>query len=347
MKRALSSLLACAMLLALASCGGTSSSSGSANSASSGSGEAELTEMNLIMASSASSTNESYGIQVAAAEAASEKTGGKLTIDCIWDGTLGSDSELIENCLAGSIPMISLASSPLLSYIPEIAVFDMPAVFSDAETAYEGISKFEEVFAPIMESVGFKLLGMGFYQFRGLSTNTNLQTPADFEGMSIRTMENKYHMAFWENMGCAPTPLAFSELYISLQQGLVDAQDNPFSAVYSSKFYEVQKYFMPVTVFPFVNFRLMNLEQYNALPEEYQQALVEFAQEDLYNEYEHAEVEDANAAEKMGDAITILTQTDEIFQAMQDAAKPVWDMIRADIGDEMCDAYLEAAGIEA
>lgn len=203
MKRILSLVLAGAMVLSLAACGGGNNNGGSAGAnnggganAGSNNGGGDLPEMNLIMASSAASANTDYSIQVAAAEAASEKTGGKLTITCTWDGTLGNDSELIENCRAGSIPMITLGSSPLLSYIPEIAVFDMPSVYSDAESAYEGIGQFEETFGPIMEQAGFKLLGMGFSKFRGLSTNRNLQTPADFKGMTIRIMENKYHTAF-------------------------------------------------------------------------------------------------------------------------------------------------------
>ena len=322
MKRILSLVLAGAMALSLAACGGGNSNGGNAASA-----------------------NADYGIQVAAAEAASEKTGGKLTITCTWDGTLGNDSELIENCRAGSIPMITLGSSPLLSYIPEIAVFDMPSVYSDAESAYEGIGQFEEAFGPIMEQAGFKLLGMGFSKFRGLSTNRNIQTPDDFKGMTIRIMENKYHTAFWTNLGASPMPLAFSELYLSLQQGLVEAQDNPLQTLYSNKFSEVQDYFMPITAFPFVNFRLMNLDQFNALPAEYQQVLIDFAHEDLYNEYLNVEKDDADTWAAVGDSVTKLEYTDEIFQAMQEAAKPVWDSISADIGSEMCDAYLAAAGI--
>lgn len=200
LKRILSLTLACVMALSLAACGNGGNNGNNSgtpnNSGASGSGSTannELPSVDLIIASSTASANTDYAIQVAAAEAAKEKTGGKLNITCTWDGTLGNDSELIESCRAGSIPMISLGSSALLSYIPEIAVFDMPSVYSDPESAYKGIGQFEEAFGPIMEQAGFKLLGMGFGKFRGLSTNRNIQTPADFKGMTIRIMENKYH----------------------------------------------------------------------------------------------------------------------------------------------------------
>ena len=83
---------------------------------------ADLPEMSLTIASSASSTNITYQVQCDAAQAISDQTGGKLKINVVWDGTLGNDGELVESCMGGSIPMISLASSPLLSYYPEIAL---------------------------------------------------------------------------------------------------------------------------------------------------------------------------------------------------------------------------------
>ena len=305
-----------------------------------------LDDVKLTIASSGSSSNAVYGVQVAAADAIHEATDGKLTIDCVWDGTLGSDSELIENCIAGSIPMISLSSSPLVPYIPEVGVFECPAVYSDSASAYAGIEQFEADFGPIMEAAGLKLLALGFLQFRGLSSNVEVKTPEDFSQIKIRVMENPYHIAFWTNLGAQPTPLAFSELYTSLQQGLVNSQDNPFTTLFSSKFIEVQDCWMPLTAFPFVSFRLMNLEQFNALDPEMQQAVVDFAHEDLEQEY-WVQIEDD---QRMYDqvaadgSLTVLEQTDEIYQATIDAAKPVWNQIADEIGADIVDAYLATAG---
>lgn len=351
MKTFLAALLSVCMLLSLAACGGGSQSS-SAPAASSDAAASvdtaaeasDLPEMKFTIASSASSTNEMYNIQVTAAEDATATSGGKLNFDVIWDGTLGSDSELIENCMTGSIPIISVASSPFLPYIPEIAVFDMPAVYSGSEAAYAGISQFTDSFNDIFREKNLHILGMGFSNFRGLSTNTNIQTAGDFKGMKIRTMENKYHMAFWTNLGSSPTPLAFSELYLALQQGLVDAQDNPATAVYASKFYEVQDYFMPVTAFPFVNIIAMNKDTYDALPAEYQTILTDFAGDFLYKNYEADEQIQADAITNMGDGITILPYTDEIQAAMKTAAEPVYEQIAADIGSDITEAYLATAG---
>ena len=277
-------------------------------------------------------------------QAFSTRLGGKLKINVVWDGTLGGDGELVESCMGGSVDMVSLASSPLLAYFPEIAVFDMPMVFDSTDQAAKGLSAFTESFQPIMREKNIELLSLGFQQFRGLSTNVEIKTPEDIKGMSIRIMENKYHQLFWQNLGANPTPMAFSELYLSLQQGLVDAQDNPIGGIYASKFYEVQDYIMRITAFPFVSFIIINEDVYNGLPEEYQKVLVEFAED--YNA-KSLEVtlatEDGYVDLMEKEGLTCLEFTPEIRDAMKAAAEPVWEQIKQDIGSEIPDALLAAA----
>ena len=65
---------------------------------------------------------------------------------------------------------------------------------------------------------------------------------ADFKGQKIRTMENSYHMDFWKKLKASPTPMSFSEVYIGLQQGTIDAQENPYEVIVSNKLYEQQDY---------------------------------------------------------------------------------------------------------
>lgn len=325
---------------------GTTAAGGSSSSMIDKVDAANLPEVQLTIASSASSTNEGYGIQEAAAKELSEMTDGKLNVKLSWDGVLGGDGELAESCMAGSIDMISMATSPLLSYIPEIAVFDMPAVFESPEAAYEGVKNFKDSFQSIFNAKQMQLIGLGFSNFRGLSTNKEIKTADDFKEMTIRVMENKYHTAFWENLGAKPTPLAFSDLYMALQQGLVQAQDNPITAVYASKFYEVQDYYMPITAFPMVNVIAINKDTYDALPAEYQKALEQFADAFLQRSYEQNTQIEENAFAAIGDGITTLDFTADIFTAMQEAAKPVWETIKSDIGEEMPNAYLAAGGIQ-
>ena len=80
-----------------------------------------------------------------------------------------------------------------------------------------------------------RLLAMSDQNFRVMTTNKKIESLDDFKGQKIRTMENKYHLAFWQSIGANPTPMAFSEVYIGLQQGTIDAQENPYEVIVSGK----------------------------------------------------------------------------------------------------------------
>ena len=344
-----------ALALSLAGCGNSSApavsnpapapSSPGSSAPSGGDPYASLEPKTLIIASSASSGLATYALQQQCADAVSEKTGGKLTIDLNWDGILGDDAALTENCIGGTIPMVSLMSSALVNYIPEVGVFDCPAVFNSEEQAYEGVRAMIETMNPLFEAKGLKILSMGFQTFRALSTNTNLQSAGDFAGMRIRTLENKYHMAFWNNLGSVATPLAFSDLYLSLQQGLVDAQDNTAPAVYTNKFVEVQDYYMAVPAFMNVAAVVCSKDVYDSLDPAYQECLVEFASAYTQGAYDSGAQDIQDALDKIGSDISVLPVTDDMISAFQTAARPIWDDIAASLGDEIVDSYLATAGI--
>ena len=77
-----------------------------------------------------------------------------------------------------------------------------------------------------------------------------LTSLSDFKGQKIRTMENPYHMAFWKSLKANPTPMTFSEVYIGLQQGTIDAQENPYEVIVSSRLYEQQDYVVETNHLP-------------------------------------------------------------------------------------------------
>lgn len=350
MKRCISLVAAAAMVLSLGACASSSTpqqalSSTAASPAAAPAGDefSSLAPVELTVASASSSKNDIFQTMVAAAAVANEKSGGKLKINVIWDGTLGNDAELIESCMAGDVDMAFVATSSIASYVKEAAVFDLPCLFTDIATANKACQAFSSTFSPYMEQKGLKVLGICTDTFRGLSTNVKIEKPDDFKGMSIRTPENKYYMAFYSGLGASPTPLAFGELYVALQQGLVDAQDNPAQAVYATKFYEVQKYYMDPCAITYVFPIIMNLDTYNSLPEPYQKLLVEFAE--IYGANAAADspsVRDA-ALEAMKDSVTVLPVTDGIKSKLVEAAGPVETLLRKDLGDELVEKWIACA----
>lgn len=357
LKKVCALFLAAVMLFALAACGGSNGSNGSNAGTPSTGGDtpaapvdvdsvdwSTLPKTTVVFASAQSSQLATSVYLADEAQKISDLTGGQLTIQMQFDSKLGGDTEEIEAIQAGDIDMMVLGSSALLAFVPEVAVFDMPMMFEDAAAAVAGVPQLSGSFDPITSAKGIKTLGLGFSAFRELTTNTNIQKPEDIKGMKIRTLENKYHMDFWENLGAEPTPIAFTDLYLSLNQGLVSAQDNSIEAVQAMKFYEVQDYYMPITAFMNVTFIIASPARWNALAPEYQALIQQYVDDYMAVTFELGDKGAQAARAAIGDDLIDLEFTPELKAAMLEAGKPVWKSVRADIGDELCDAYLAIAG---
>ena len=116
----------------------------------------------------------------------------------------------------------------------------------------------------VYQKGGYKLLGYADQGFRVMSTNKNVKSIKDFKGQKIRTMENSYHLKFWKTLGANPTPMTFSEVYIGLQQGTIDAQENPYEVIVSSKLYEQQDYVVETNHLPHYISLIVSDEFYNS-----------------------------------------------------------------------------------
>ncbi len=305
---------------------------------------ADLDPVSITVASSAASANFNYDIMEALMAAITEQTGGKMTFSDVWDGTLGSDNELTESVEAGDIEIVFEGTSSLANYIPEAAVFDMPGLFSDCDEGTAACRAFLDDFNDVCANYNLVALDVTVPMFRALSTNKEITSPDDLSGISIRCAENKYYQAFYSNLGMSPTPLAFSELYMSLQQGLVDAQDNPISVMYSSKFYEVQSYYMEINAIAYPFALLMNRNIYENLDPAYQDALTQLAVLFFDGNIMGQPYADQESLDEVSDQMTVLEMTDEIQEAVVAAGEPVWDMVAEDIGEDVVDTFLACAG---
>lgn len=208
-----------------------------------------------------------------------EITGGQLTIDYHPNGDLGGDADLIRQAQANDIQLVVCQTAPIVSFIPEMAVFDLPMAFSKYDgdainAALNGDNKFHKELTAAYEKSNLHLLG--FLQnatYRLTTANRNLATLADFKGLQIRTMENRNHMDFWSAIGAEPTPLAWAEVYIALQNGTIAAQENAADTCVGASFQEVQKYLACTNHILYVNQICMSKEGWNKLDPAYQAAL--------------------------------------------------------------------------
>lgn len=271
-------ILLCFMLVG---CGGENSTENETNNNEAAAEYADLESVNLLLASGAPVDNIGDVWQKSIAENVSEITGGKLTIEYHGNSELGGDADIFRQLQSGDIQMVAAQPSSVVPYVGEAGCFDLPMAFVgyDAETidaVLNGDNEFTQALDSAYEENGF--VNLGFVQdatFRITTSNVPLNTLEDYKGLQIRTMQSANSIAFWEALGAAPTPLDFSEVYISLQNGTIDAQENPTDTIVGSSIQEVQKYYENTNHTLSTYNMVMNKEAWDSLDPKYQEALVE------------------------------------------------------------------------
>jgi tripartite ATP-independent transporter DctP family solute receptor len=127
-----------------------------------------------------------------------------------------------------------------------------------------------------------RMKGLAFWEigFRHVTNSKHpIQTPDDLKGIKIRTTPNKAHIEAFRLWGANPVPMAFTELYLALQTGTVDGQENPINNIYANRMYEVQKYLSLTGHAYTASIMAMNLKKFNSLAPDLQKALLEAAHE--------------------------------------------------------------------
>ena len=180
------------------------------------------------------------------AERLAEESGGTMRIDIYPSQQLGSEREMLELLQIGSLGMTKVSSSVLENFSPEYQVLSLPFVFRDDAHRFavlEGPIGDELLAAP----EPYRLRGLAFYDAGSRSFYTvdrPVRTPSDLAGMKIRVQESQTAMDMVRALGGSPTPISFGELYTALQQGVVDGAENNPPSFYTSRHYEVAKYYV-------------------------------------------------------------------------------------------------------
>lgn len=174
-------------------------------------------------------------------EIVAEKTGGEVKIEVFPDRQLGEEREMVEGLQLGTVDMTVVSTGPLTAFVPQVAVLDLPFLFRDSEHAYKVLDG--EVGQELLASFDQAgIVGLGFFEngWRHLTSKKPVAAPADLGGVKLRTMQNPVHMAAFESMGASPVPMAWGEVFTSLGQGVIDAQENPITVIYTNSLWEVQ-----------------------------------------------------------------------------------------------------------
>lgn len=325
------------MMIGLAACG----NAGTTNV--SGTEEAEVQRYAWPLGSSSPEDTVTQIYAEKFAEEVERLSDGRMKITVYPNGVLGGDRELLESCKDGDIPFVVQNTAPQVTFMKDTAVFDMPALFETIDEVREHVDNPE--FLALMQQVyrdgGYELLGYADQGFRVMTTNKKVESVADFKGQKIRTMENSYHMAYWKALGASPTPMTFSEVYIGLQQGTIDAQENPYEVIVSNKLYEQQRYVVETNHLPHLISLIVSEEFFASLTEEQQEIIRQAA--DIAKEYAR-EQSDARIASRMETIVesgsVIITPSDEMYQEIKELCKPIYESIQSTVSEDIVKAYI-------
>lgn len=277
------------------------------------------------------------------AEEVERLSDGTMLISVYPNSVLGGDRELLESCKEGDIPFVVQNTAPQVTFMPDVAVFDMPAVFETIDEVREHVDNpdFLSMMQQVYGDAGYVLLGYAYQGFRVMTTNRNVQSISDFKGQKIRTMENSYHMAYWKALGASPTPMTFSEVYIGLQQGTIDAQENPYEVIVSNKLYEQQDYVVETNHLPHLISLIVSDEFFEGLTGEQQEIIREAVETAKEYAREQSDERIASRIQTIEESGTqIISLSDEMYEQIRELCKPVYESIEKNVSEDLVDAYL-------
>jgi TRAP-type C4-dicarboxylate transport system substrate-binding protein len=157
---------------------------------------------------------------------------------------LGNESAINEALSLGSIDIIYTGAAFGANAFPPIALSDFPYAIEDFEhwKTYRDSRLFTELAAGYGAATGTRVVGLTYYGFRHVTSNKPIRHPDDMRNLKIRVPNAPMYLIFPDATGANATPLPFGEVYLALQQGVVDAQENPLTTIRAKRFYEVQSH---------------------------------------------------------------------------------------------------------
>lgn len=270
---------------------------------------------------------------------------GDLAVVKVFDSSqLGKDNDMMQKIKIGTMHL-TLPSSTMPDVASEYAIFDMPFLVKDrAHLAAIDETFFKDVLVPAAEAKGYRPLAVWENGFRQITNNARpIVTPADLEGLKIRTPNSTWRVAMFRAYGSNPTPMAFSELFVGLQTGVIDGQENPLTNIDAGKLNEVQTYLSLSDHVYSPAYPTVGIATFERLDPVIQQVLTETAQETALWAREQGAAEDGSLLAKLEAGGMKVNKTDRA--AFVAASAPLYDKFAEEVpgGREMIDRVLALA----
>jgi C4-dicarboxylate-binding protein DctP len=270
---------------------------------------------------------------------------GKVKVEVFPNSQLYGDGNEMEALLLGDVQIVAPALAKFGKYTKKLQVFDLPFLFDDIEAVdrFQRSPKGLELLNS-MEDKG--IIGLGFLHngMKQLSANVPLRTPEDAKGLKFRIMSSDVLEAQFKDIGANPQKLAFAEVYQALQSGVVDGAENPWSNIYTKKFYEVQKYITESDHGVLDYMVVTNAKWWNGLPADVRSGLAKAMTESIAygNKIAMTEDQDYRAKVIAAKKAEVITLTKAQKAEWRKAMKPVWAKFEPEIGKDLIEAAQKA-----
>lgn len=263
-----------------------------------------------------------------------EKSSGRMTVDIYPAEALGSEQEQIESVKLG-VQDFSLPGGGAMSNVdPLFGATTLPFLFKSYEDAHAKLDgALGDYFKQLALDNGYKILGYGDLGFAQITNSKRpINSIADMKGINLRSPNEPVLMNTMKNLGASVTPLPFTEVYIGLQQGVVDGQFNPVDAIYQTKFHEVQDYLAIANVFYYNVDFITNTKLWNELSDSDKVIIQEAADAAIEISRNFYTEGDAKYMNLMQDSFKEITSPDTT--EFRTAVQPVYDEFTKDAPDE-------------
>ena len=241
MKRVWSALLALMMALSLAACGGTSTEETGTGADANGEDWPQVT---LVLGHAMSEDSVINDDALYLQEAIDKATNGTVKVEIYPGSVLGTEVQMFEGMQSGTVDMMVVPPSIMMSFISDFGIFDLPYLVQGYEHACAvWDSEIGQDLTAQLNDLGIQCYGIADFGYRNTTNNIRpIQTPDDVKGLKMRTMSSEVSLALWEELGAEPVAMSINEVFSALQTNVIDGQENPYTAIQSNGFYEVQKY---------------------------------------------------------------------------------------------------------
>jgi C4-dicarboxylate-binding protein DctP len=269
-------------------------------------------------------------------EIVEQKTNGRVQVSIFPSGQLGSAQEMFEGLQFGTQEIALLPTARISGFAPNLQLLDLPFLFPDRRIAYQIFDgEIGQTLLDSLDAQGVK--GVAIYEdgFKHFTSKKAIRSLEDFDGLKFRTMESPIIMEQFKALGANPTPIAFSELYNALQQGVVDGQENPLVTIMNMRFYEVQDYVI-VSGHAYLGHIFMFSKQwFDGLPEDIQKVLVETGRELATWQRQAVTDEEQDYLQTIKESGTeIITLSDSEKAKMKEVTRPVHALLEKIVGKD-------------